>query len=77
MQSFDEIKLAFSPESLQLLNGCIALIMLGVALDLKKENFSMLLKSPKPILVVMASQLLLLPALTALLILIFQPPLYL
>ena len=77
MQSFDDLQLAFSPESLRLLNACIALIMLGVALDLKKENFMMLLKTPKPILVVMASQLLLLPALTALLILVFHVPLYL
>ncbi len=47
--------------------------MFGVALDLKVSDFKRLTKSPKPALVGIASQFLLLPFLTFLLILVVKP----
>jgi BASS family bile acid:Na+ symporter len=47
--------------------------MFGVALDIKVSDFSNLLKSPKPVLVGIISQFLLIPFVTFLLIIIIQP----
>lgn len=56
-----------------LLNACLAFIMFGIALDLKPQHFLALLKTPKPILVGLSSQFLLLPALTFVLVLVSEP----
>ncbi|MGB0840296.1 MAG: bile acid:sodium symporter family protein, partial [Chitinophagales bacterium] len=73
VESFDQVHLNFSPESLQLLNVCLAFIMFGIALELKITSFKALLKKPKPIIIGAISQLFLLPLLTFLLINILQP----
>lgn len=72
-ENLDHVVLSFNRESLLLLNACIALIMFGVALDLKIEHFKYLLKSPKAIFVGLISQLLLLPLITFILVLILKP----
>lgn len=69
----DDIRLNFSEDRLILLNLCLAFIMFGIALDLRPSDFRQLIKNPKSTLVGLASQFLLLPALTALLIFIFKP----
>lgn len=69
----DEIQLNFSPQSLVLLNGILAFILFGISLDLKIQDFKLITKMPKEILVGLAGQLLLLPILTGLLILIIKP----
>lgn len=68
-----EINLNFSPESLVVLNLCLAFIMYSVALHLRWENLRYVLKSPKAVVVGLISQYLFLPALTALLIYLLQP----
>lgn len=68
-----EPKLNFSPASLQVLNVCIAIIMFGVALSIKPEHFYQLKNQKKALLTGLASQYLLLPFLTYLLILILTP----
>ena len=54
-------------------NIVIALIMFGVALDIRWRHFIDLLKNPKSVVVGAVSQFLLLPALTFLLVLIVKP----
>ena len=59
----DAVKLSFSPESLQVLNIIIALIMFGVALDMHPRDFQAALRSPRPVLIGLSCQFVLLPAL--------------
>ncbi|PIB37211.1 symporter [Reichenbachiella sp. 5M10] len=72
-ESLDHVVLHFSKDSLLLLNICLAIIMFGVALELKFQSFKLLFKTPKPILIGLLAQLLLLPGLTYLLVVITQP----
>lgn len=72
-ENLDHVVLSFNKESLLLLNTCIALIMFGVALDLKIEHFKYLLKRPKAIFIGLASQLILLPLLTFFLVIVLKP----
>ncbi len=71
--SVDDVKLDFNSDSLWLLNICLAIVMFGVALDLRVSDFKLLLKNPKPSLIGIFSQFILLPFLTFLLVLIFKP----
>ncbi|WP_026953939.1 bile acid:sodium symporter family protein [Algoriphagus vanfongensis] len=70
----DSIQLNFSQSDLLLLNLALALIMYGVALDLRLEDFKYLIKHPKPFFVGVLAQFILLPFLTWCLILAIQPP---
>lgn len=72
-ESLDHVLLNFSKESLLFLNISLAIIMFGVALELKTSSFRMLYKTPKPILVGLLSQLVLLPFFTFLLVITFKP----
>lgn len=55
------------------MNLCIAIIMFSVALSMKKDDFTALLKSPKQVLVGLGSQFFLLPFVTFLLVLFIKP----
>lgn len=72
-QNIDNIQINFNSDSLWLVNLTLSLVMFGVALDIKVSDFSNLLKSPKPVLVGIISQFLLIPFVTFLLIIIIQP----
>ena len=69
----DEAVLDFAPGSLTLLNAILAIVMFSVALDLAPRDFRRLSKAPKPLIVGLISQFLLLPALTFALVLLVQP----
>ncbi|WP_323028658.1 bile acid:sodium symporter family protein [Castellaniella defragrans] len=69
----DDAVLDFSAGSLTLLNAILAVVMFSIAIDLKLSDFRVLARSPKPVLVGLASQFLLLPALTYLLVIVAQP----
>lgn len=71
LQAMDAAKLNFSQGGLLVLNITIAIIMFGVALEIKLEHFKELLKKPKPVIIGVISQFLLLPFLTFSLILAF------
>ncbi len=73
MTDIDEIYLNFTPSSLILLNAILAIIMFSIALDLRKQDFMALIVAPKPLLTGLASQFILLPAVTFLMILALQP----
>lgn len=63
----DQVRLNFSTDSLLALNFTLAFIMFGVALDIKTGHFKQLIKNPKPAIVGVISQFVLLPAITFLL----------
>ncbi|HPD92854.1 MAG: bile acid:sodium symporter family protein [Rhodobacter sp.] len=69
----DSVMLNFSPGSLMLLNGILAVVMFAIALDLKLEHFRALIRAPRPVIAGFLSQFLVLPAATYLLVLAMQP----
>ncbi len=73
MSEVDQLVLNFDPNSLLVLNIILALIMFGVSLDLKLDDFKRVIQNPKGPIIGLIAQFLLLPAFTFLLILIIQP----
>ena len=71
--NIDQLQINFSESSLLIMNIVIAFIMFGVALDLQLSDFKRTFKSPKPVLIGLTSQFLLLPAMTFVLVSILQP----
>lgn len=69
----DQIQINFSESALTMMNIVIAFIMFGVALDLRASDFKRSLKTPKPVLIGLLCQFLVLPAITFVLVLIVQP----
>jgi len=69
----DQVQLNFSPQGLMVINAAIGLMMLGVSLDLKLEDFKRILLAPRAPCIGLAAQFLLLPALTFLLTLLIRP----
>ena len=64
MENIDALRINFSSDQLILLNFCLGFLMFGVALDIKVRDFKQLFQDPKPPIVGLVSQLLLLPILT-------------
>lgn len=62
--ALDQVRLNFSPGTLKALNAVIGLMMFGMAIDMKLEDFSRIVKSPKGPLIGLLAQFLLLPAFT-------------
>lgn len=60
----DDILLNFNPGTLVLLNVVLGLIMLGVALDVTVDDFKVVARRPKPMVIAIIAQLLVLPAVT-------------
>lgn len=73
MNEMDLVRLNFNPGSLWVLNFIIGLVMFGVALDLKVADFKAVLVTPKPVLIGMLGQFILLPAFSFLLVLAIRP----
>jgi len=69
----DQVRLNFNPQGLFVINAAIGLMMFGVALDLKIEDFKRIVVSPKAPGIGLAAQFILLPAFTFLLTLILRP----
>lgn len=62
--NIDDIALNFTPGTLIILNVVLALIMLGIALDTAPSDFKVVMRHPKPFVVAILAQLLVLPAVT-------------
>jgi bile acid:Na+ symporter, BASS family len=73
MESIDRIALNFSDFNMTFLNISLGFIMFGVALNLSIDDFRNVLKNPKGVLVGVAAQFVLLPALTFLLVWMLKP----
>lgn len=72
MSEIDNIIVNFS-ENFWLLSFCLGFIMFSIALDLKKEDFTQLLKNPKAALAGALSQYIVFPILTFILVKLIQP----
>jgi BASS family bile acid:Na+ symporter len=72
--AIDQVQLNFNPQGLFVINAAIGLMMLGVALELKLEDFKRIFLAPKAPAIGLATQFILLPAFTFLLTLILRPP---
>ncbi len=70
--ALDHVRLNFSPESLHTLNIALAIIMFGVALEIKVDHFKEIIRDPKSAIIGFSSQFLALPFLTFLLVVAFQ-----
>lgn len=73
MNAIDTVRLNFSSESLQGMNVILGLIILGVALDLRVDDFRQVLRHPKSAIIGLLAQFLLFPFLTFCLALILRP----
>ncbi len=73
MADIDGVVLNFSPGSLTLLNAILAIVMFSIALDLKPDHFSQLLRQPKAVITGLISQFLFLPAATFALVSLTNP----
>lgn len=74
LEALDRSTLNFNQDSLLLLNLSLAIIMFGVALDLKVADFRYIAKNPKSFGLGILSQFFLLPLLTLALVNVIQPP---
>ncbi len=74
LSHLDSVHLNFTPSSLFILNITLAIIMVGVALGIKLNGFKDLLLHPKPFIVGVISQFVLLPAFTFLLVILLRLP---
>ena len=60
----DDVVVHFAPGMLTILNAVLGLIMLGIALDTAPKDFRVVLTHPKPFVVAILAQVLVLPAVT-------------
>jgi BASS family bile acid:Na+ symporter len=72
--ALDQVRLNFNPQGLFVINAAIGLMMLGVALELKLDDFKRIFRAPKAPAIGLGTQFILLPAFTFLLTLILRPP---
>lgn len=73
MHEIDKVVINFDDGQLFLLNICLGFLMFGVSLELSLKDFKYVMQRPKPVIIGLISQLLLLPLLTLALIYIIQP----
>lgn len=73
LEQLDTIRLNFNRESVNLMNIAIAFIMFGIALSIKPQHFKTLVFNPKPVILGVIAQYILLPALTFVLVIILRP----
>jgi BASS family bile acid:Na+ symporter len=73
MEAVDQVQLNFDPATLAVLNILIGLIMFGVALDIRIDDFRRVARDPRGPLIGLGAQFLLLPAMTFALIWLIEP----
>ncbi|MBO9432728.1 bile acid:sodium symporter family protein [Ruegeria sp. R13_0] len=73
MNGIDQVVLNFDAGNLRVLNAILAIVMFSIALDLRTDDFRRIAGAPKPLIVGLASQFLVLPALTLLMIVALRP----
>lgn len=73
MQQLDSVQINFDTNALWVLNVALALVMFGVALGISVSDFKTLIKQPKPVLLGLLSQFVLLPFITFIFIILIKP----
>lgn len=72
LQALDNVRINFSSSGSHVLNIILAFIMFGVALGIKPKAFADTFQKPKGLIAGLLSQIILLPALTFLIIILFH-----
>ncbi len=62
--NIDDVVLNFNPGTLIILNVVLGLIMFGIALDTSPDDFKVVARKPKPFVIAILAQLIVLPAVT-------------
>lgn len=73
MEELDNVQINFDSSGLWVLNIALAVVMFGVALGIKMDDFKRLFKQPKLVLIGVLSQFILLPLLTFGLVVLIKP----
>ncbi|MEX0278828.1 MAG: bile acid:sodium symporter family protein [Ruegeria sp.] len=73
MNGIDHVVLNFDAGNLKVLNAILAIVMFSIALDLRLDDFRRVARGPKPLVIGLVSQFLVLPALTFLMIVALKP----
>ncbi len=73
MAPIDQVQLSFNPQTLTLLNTVLGLVMFGVALELKIDDFKAALKTPKALALGLIGHHILFPAMTYVLVWLLNP----
>jgi BASS family bile acid:Na+ symporter len=73
MAPIDQVHLSFNPQTLTVLNAVLGLVMFGVALELRVEDFKTALRTPKALALGLFGHHVLFPAMTYVLIWILRP----
>ena len=73
MQELDHVKINFDSNTLWILNVALAVVMFGVALGISLNDFKILYKQPKAVLVGVLSQFVLLPFVTFCVVYLVKP----
>jgi BASS family bile acid:Na+ symporter len=71
--TIDQVRLNFNPQAQLGLSLVLALVMFGIALDLRVADFKAALRTPKALAIGLVSHHLLFPAFTYLLVLVIRP----
>lgn len=69
----DQLRINFDNEALWTMNVALALVMFGIALEIKPSDFRQILRNPRAVLTGVCCQFLLLPALTFFLVWWWEP----
>ncbi|HYD75458.1 bile acid:sodium symporter family protein [Ramlibacter sp.] len=73
MLPVDQVQLSFDPQTLRILNAVLGLVMFGVALELKVEDFREALKTPRALALGLVGHHVLFPAMTYVLVWVLNP----
>jgi len=73
LQNIDQVQIHLNSSNIWIVNLTLAVVMFGVALDVKVTDFTNLLKSPKPVIIGIISQFFLIPLVTYLMIVLINP----
>jgi BASS family bile acid:Na+ symporter len=73
MAPIDQVQLSFNPQTLTLLNTVLGLVMFGVALELKVDDFRAAFRTPRALALGLLGHHVLFPAMTYVLIWILKP----
>ncbi len=73
LTDIDAVQLSFSPDAARVLQAILAIVVFGVALELRLSDFRQLLREPRLVLIGLSSQLVALPLLTLVLVGVTNP----
>ncbi|MEN8187375.1 MAG: bile acid:sodium symporter family protein [Bacteroidota bacterium] len=73
LQNIDHVQIHLNSDNIWVVNLSLAVVMFGVALGVKVSDFTNLLKAPKPVIIGIISQFILIPLVTFIMIILIKP----